>query len=381
MFRLVSGGRFTALILFVSAIQVCAVPTAEAQTLWASSFSMSETEFVETVQKLDLASNTGEIVLEDRHEFEKDWAIDLTDYQVPDISEQNSTRDFRAWSFDVHRNAIHSFSDKYGVQVERWDADSGAALSPLGLNESARDHTGGSYHGVEIDRATNGDMLLSASSVGTEVRNIARYSSAGEHIVDYSHPKLMHLHGSVVASEDFVFAISRHNVADKWEEKVLTFSADGSFVGEFEIPVGSPTDIAVSNNELVVIGSKIEEDQPGGLHVYQLDGTGLPTFSRTVSFPDGVSPYARHLDGVEYADGSFFVSQSRTWEIFELGQSGELLNTFELQRLSSSGDAIVEFSVQPSPQAVPEPSGAILGLLAIGFFLRCRTGRNRVREP
>jgi hypothetical protein len=169
-----------------------------------------------------------------------------------------------------------------------------------------------------------------------------------------------------------VFVISRFGSLEAPQEKVLMFQADGEYVGDFEISAGAPRDLAVWQDQLVVLAASDDPTQTeqGGLAVFTLDDpNAVPRFSHLVAFPDGVAPEKRLGDGVEFLNGTFYVSESRGGEIHQISASGQLLQTFQLQALGEMPDVITDFVV-----VVPEPPGcAILLLISVaGAFGRYR---------
>lgn len=101
-------------------------------------------------------------------------------------------------------------------------------------------------------------------------------------------------------------------------------ASTGTYVGTIAV-TGDVGDVAIMDNQLYVLAYS------SGVRVYDLNGTSLPSYSHTISFPTGVSPSSTWGDEL-YASGDFlYLSEDTDEQWHKINLSGTLLESYDLE--------------------------------------------------
>ncbi|RJP32528.1 MAG: hypothetical protein C4547_13680 [Phycisphaerales bacterium] len=207
--------------------------------------------------------------------------------------------------------------------IHQWDAFTGDEFGPLELDSPLGDHI--ESYVLGIGTTTSGDLLIATAGQGTEQRTVARYTTGGHWVQDYSVRELQHNQGTPTGNEDAVFIASRYNPG-AWTEKILMFRPDGTLIGIFGDELGGDVgDVEIMGNFLYAM------NYTDGIYVYELAGQQIPSFSRFIPFPDGVNPDAFALDALVAAGGALYVGDTPDANWYKLDLSGNVLGAYEAE--------------------------------------------------
>ncbi len=249
----------------------------------------------------------------------------FNDFGDPDLVLGNNFDTFGFhWNLTVSGTTLYS-----GVQyaIYQWDANTGDEIGVLVLDEPLGDHLEDFLAG--IGAAENGDLLFSAAGFSTQQRTLARYTSEGNWVRDYSVPELQHRQGSAAADNDAVFIASRHNMGGGWLERILMFKTDGTYVGAFGEELGNDVaDVSIMGDFLYSM------NYLDGIYIYELKGQELPAFSRKIAFPDGVNPDAFALDSLAAAGGFVYVGDTPDAVWYKIDLSGVVVGQYDAEILN-----------------------------------------------
>lgn len=272
----------------------------------------------------------------------------------------NSTGRYHA--FAAVGNTLYS-TQSTGTSVARWNATTGAQLGNLTLDAPLSTHFSGGFTS-RIGTSTLGELLFAPSGFSTEQRGIPKYSTDGSHLRTYTHPFVQHVHGTPTANADAMFVASRYNPGAGFVEGVLMFLEDGAFVDVFNVAT-SVLDVHVFGGSLYVL------EAGSSMHVYDLNGTSLPTFSHSITLPTSAS--AVLLDEFVVANGALYIADDGNNRAVKVALDGTLLATYDVETRGTS-NFIGGIAV------VPEPSTwllAVCGAGAISVFARRRRSPRR----
>lgn len=249
-------------------------------------------------------------------------------------------------TYGYYRNIAVSGSTLYsgeGSSVYKWNAQTGEYIGPHNLVPVLSSHIEATLNSIGV--AANGDLLFAPSGFFVEQRTVARYSSGGNWVCDYTCPRLMHPRGKPAASSDAVFVGSRYNLG-AWTEMILMFAADGTYLREFGAEMGgSVGDVSVMGSNLYAL------DYNHGIHVYALDGTNAPAYSHLIPFPAGVNPYFGNMDGLLAHGGALYVADSPDHAWYKISLTGEMLATYtgEATEAHTYIGSMAVYSPEPLP--------------------------------
>ena len=209
--------------------------------------------------------------------------------------------------------------------VYQWDAATGDPIGPLDLDSPLSNHIENDL--ISIGVASNGDLLMVGAGFSTQLRTLTRYTADGTWIRDYASSDLMHTQGTPLATDDAVFIASRFNLTGSWDEQILMFEADGTYIGRFGTEMaGDVGDIEIDGDTLYAMNYT-----SGQIFEYQLNGTAIPSFIGTFDLPSNVNPDAFALDQFVVADGRIIVGDSNDLSWYEITRNGEVLGQFDAQ--------------------------------------------------
>jgi len=235
-------------------------------------------------------------------------------------------------------------------EMHRWNALTGDYEGAVALSSPLSDHfLGGGLFG--IGTTTEGNLLFVPTGSTTEPfsdqRGVPMYSTDGQWIRTYTHPRVQHVWGTPTGNSAAVFMVSQQYPEGEPDRRdVLMFTNSGAYVGAIEMPYGADN-CDIMGNKLYV--SAYDESSSHEIRVYDLNGTSLPTFSHAIS----MTAYPYHVYAANNALYSYNLL-SKTWVKMDL--DGTILGTLEPQQYGTSfqtyGFGVVTSGVTARPASI-----------------------------